>query len=196
MLDFQLQERFARGCADAAFGYTAATTAAYVALADQVLDFWAGFLNTSRRESAAPGAAWGWPVPVRQEPPHALFDPFGWAAPRRKGAPLGHPFSPGYAAFSVWLDMFPFAAPPAAWPMAFTLIASGVPRSVAWPAAEANAAAMDAVDAAAVTVQQVFPGYRTDGGHAVVRQFWPHLVMLAVLMPLSVGAMLTTMRVT
>jgi hypothetical protein len=82
-----------------------------------------------------------------------------------------------------------------AWPMAFMLMASGVPHSVAWPAAEANAAAMDAADAAAVTVRQVFASYQTDGGHASSSQAvsWPgsdKLMALAALLPLSVGALL------
>jgi hypothetical protein len=196
MLDLQLQERFMRRCADAAFGYTAATTAAYATFADQVLDFWAGVLNPSRRDSAASGAAWSWPVPARQELPSLPFVPFAWAAPRREHAPMGYPFAASYAPFSAWLGMFPLAAPPAAWPMAFMLIASGVPRSVAWPAAEANVAVMDAADAATVSAQQVFSSYRTDGGHSVARQFWPpaHLMMLAALMPLNINAMLATLR--
>jgi hypothetical protein len=197
MLDLQLQERFTRRCADAAFGYTAAATAAYAAFADQILDFWAGVLNPSRGGSTAAEVAWSWPVPARQELPCLPFVPFAWAAPRHQSAPLGYPFGASYAPFSAWLGSFPFAAPPAAWPMAFMLIASGVPRAVAWPAAEANAAVMDAADAATVSVQQVFSSYRTDGGHSVARQFWPpaQLMMLAFLMPLNINAMLSTLRV-
>ena len=37
--------------------------------------------------------------------------------------------------------------------MASMFMASGVPRSVAWPAAEANVAAMEAVEVATVTVR-------------------------------------------
>ena len=71
-----------------------------------------------------------------------------------------------------------------------------VPRSVAWPAAEANVAAMEAVDVATVTVRKAFSSYRTDGGHASAHQGWPaaHLLMLAVLTPLSVGAMFANGR--
>ena len=62
--------------------------------------------------------------------------------------------------------MFPFAAPPAAWPMAFMMMASGVPHSVAWPTAEANAAVLDAADAATQLDQEGFASYHTEGGHA------------------------------
>ena len=92
--------------------------------------------------------------------------------------------------------MLPFAATPASWPMAWMFMASGVPSSVAWPAAEANVAAMEAVDVATVGVRQAFSSYRTDGGHASAQQGWPaaHLLMLAVLTPLSVGAMFANGR--
>ena len=40
MIDPDLQQRFARRCTDAAFGYSTAGTAAYAAMADQVLNFW------------------------------------------------------------------------------------------------------------------------------------------------------------
>jgi hypothetical protein len=199
MLDTRLQERFTRGCTDAAFGYTAATTAAYAAFADQVFGFWAGVLEPDRRQPApVPTTVWGWPVPApRQEPAILPFFPFAWATPQRQSAPAIDPFAGANAAFSAWLDMFSYAAaPPAAWPMAFMLIASGVPRSVAWPTAEANVAVMDAADAAAVSVQRVMSSYRSDGGHAVARPSWPptHFMMLAMLVPLNVSTMLTSLR--
>jgi hypothetical protein len=204
MLDTRLQERFTRGCTDAAFGYTAATTAAYAAFAEQVFSFWAGALRPAP-EPAPAQTVWGWPLPApRQEPAAMPFFPFAWAAPQRPSTPAVDPFAGANAAFTAWLDMFSYAAaPPAAWPMAFMMIASGVPRSVAFPTAEANVAVMDAADAAAVSVQRVMSSYRTDGGHAVARQSWPpahllppaHLMMLAMLVPLNFGTMLTSMRV-
>jgi len=199
MLDTRLQERFARGCTDAAFGYSAATTAVYAAFADQVFGFWAGVLEPSGREPAPPPTVWGWPLPApRQEPAVLPFFPFAWATPQRPSVPTVDPFAGANAAFSAWLDMFSYAAaPPAAWPMAFLMMASGVPRSVAFPTAEANVAVMDAADAAAVSVRRVMSSYRSDGGHAVAQQSWPpaHLMMLAMLVPLYFGTMLTSMRV-
>ena len=131
--------------------------------------------------------------------------PFAWAmpqvpqAPRSRAAdyPYAWPFAGANAAFTAWLGMFPTAAPPAAWPMAFMMMASGVPRSVAWPTAEANIAVMDAAEVATVSVQQAFASYRSSGGHAVARQPWPsaHVMMLAMLVPLNIGAVLTSMRV-
>ncbi len=225
MVDPHLQERFTRRCTEAAFGYSAATTAAYAAFAEQVFGFWAGMFEPPRQQQAAPSPAltWGWPVPPRQEPAPMPFLPFFWAAPppRRQEvhafpfagfpfaaaspAPFQTPFQtpfqspfqvPFQAPFQSWLDMW--SAPPASWPMAFMLIASGMPRSVAWPTAEANVAVMDAADAAAVSVRQVFSSYRSDGGHSMAQQqVWPpaQLMMLAAFMPLGLGAMLSSMRV-
>ena len=198
MVDQHLQERFTRHCTDAAFGYATAATAAYAAFADQVLSFWVNALEPSnRREPQQPAFAWGWPVPASQAAP-PVWNPFAWAAPQSFAA---SPYSfggSGVAAnpFAAWLGMFPFAATPAAWPMAYMFMASGVPRSVALPTAEANVAAMEAVDVAAVSVRQAFSNYRTDGGHANAQQGWPaaHLLMLAVLTPLSVGAMFANGR--
>jgi hypothetical protein len=199
MLDTRLQERFTRGCTDAAFGYTAATTAAYAAFADQVFGFWAGVLEPSGRKPAPPPTVWGWPLPApRQEPAALPFFPFAWATPQRPSTPAVDPFAGANAAFSAWLDMFSYAAaPPAAWPMAFMMMASGVPRSVAFPTAEANVAVMDAADAAAVSVRRVMSSYRSDGGHAVAQQSWPpaHLMMLAMLVPLNFSTMLMSMRI-
>ena len=198
MVDQHLQERFTRHCTDAAFGYATAATAAYAAFADQVLSFWANALQPSnRREPQQPAFPWIWPVPAAPSAPPA-WNPFAWAIPQ-SFAPSPYPFGGASAAanpFAAWLGMFPFAATPAAWPMACMFMASGVPRSVAWPAAEANVAAMEAADVAAVSVRQAFSSYRTDGGHASAQQGWPaaHLLMLAVLMPLSVGAMLANGR--
>lgn len=211
MVDQHLQERFTRHCTDAAFGYATAATAAYAAFADRVLSFWASALQPSaRQEPQQPTFAWSWPVPAPPPAPPPAWNPFAWAMPRSYAprspytfggsSAIANPFTAmnPFAAnpFAAWLGMFPFAANPAAWPMASMFMASGVPRSVAWPAAEANVAAMEAVDVAAVTVRKAFSSYRTDGGHASAQQGWPaaHLLMLAVLTPLSVGAMFTNGR--
>jgi hypothetical protein len=207
MLDTHQQERFARRCTDAAFGYTAATTAAYAALTEQVFDFWAGMLTPSQQGSgracAAAKPAWSWPVPAKQEAvplPMLPMWPFAWPVPQRTPSAAGYGFgSPNtnFSPFEAWFAMFPFAAPSPAWPMAVMMMSSGVPRNVAWPTAEANVAVMEAADVAAATVQRVFSGYRTEGGHSVVRQPWPpaSLMLTAFLAPLSLGSVLMSMRI-
>jgi hypothetical protein len=204
MLDSHLQERFARRCTDAAFGYSAATTAAYAAFADQVLGFWAGVLTPSedKPRRRAETTVWGWPMPQApaQLPPlpFMAFTPFGfgWPDAHRQSAFPQFPTSV-YGPFAAWLNMFPMAAPSAAWPMAFMMMASGVPRSVAWPTAEANAAVMDAADAAAASVRKVYASYRTDGGHSTGRDTWPsaQLFAIAAFLPLTIGSMMSALRV-
>jgi hypothetical protein len=205
MLDTRLQERFTRRCTDAAFGYSAATTAAYAAFADQVFDFWAGVLEPERRETPAPQMAWGWPMamPVTAPPPRRAatpvpFFPFPWAVPEQsRSAPADAAFAVAQAAFSAWLGMFSYAVPSPAWPMACMMMASGVPRSGAVPTAQANLAVMDAAEAASSSMHQALASYRGDSGHAVVRQQWPtpSPMMLAMLVPLNVSAMLSAARV-
>jgi hypothetical protein len=205
MLDTRLQERFARRCTDAAFGYTAATTAAYAAFADQVFDFWTGVLQPQRREPAPPQVNWGWPMlPMaapapRREPASAPFLPFAWANPAQtRLAPPDNAFAGAHAAFSAWLGMFSYAMPSPAWPMACMMMASGVPRSVAWPTAEANIAVMEAAEAATTSVQQVLASYRSEGGHAVTGHHWPPaqlMMLMAMMVPLNVGAALNSLRI-
>lgn len=192
MGEHHLQERFTRHCTDAAFGYATAATAAYAAFADQVLSFWSQALQPSRREPEQKAFPWGWPVPAAQPAPVPVWNPWAWATPQSFAM---QPFAFGFPAaqanpFVAWFNMFPFATMPASWPMANMFIASGVPRSVAWPAAEANVAAMEAVDVATNSVRNAFASYRTDSGHATAQQAWPaaHLMMLAVLAPLTLGA--------
>jgi hypothetical protein len=210
MLDTRSQERCARRCTDAAFGYTAATTAAYAAFADQVFDFWAGVLEPPRREPPTPQPNWAWPMmpmlPMattapapRRDPTPAPFLPFVWGIPApSRPAPPANAFAGAQAAFSAWLGMFQYyGVPSPAWPMACMMMASGVPRSVAVPTAEANIAVMEAAEAATSSVQQVLASYRSDGGHAVTRPQWPapNLMMLAMLAPFNVGAVLNSLRV-
>jgi len=240
MVDPHLQQRFARRCADAAFGYSAASTAAYGAFADQVLNFWSSVLQPPRRDAAP----WSWPVPATRPPvpsfpfmPFASM-PFGWpmispppappanpweamtaftnamtramsgaSAGASMGAsmmraPVGNPLGnsmmgPAANPMAAWLAMFPFSSPPSAWPMAFMLMSSGVPHSVAWPTAEANAAVMDAADAATQSIKQVMASYRTDSGHGTASSSaWPHenMLTLAALVPLNISTMLAAMR--
>jgi hypothetical protein len=229
MLDPDLQQRFARRCADAALGYSAASTAAYAAMAGQVLNFWSDVLQPPAPPRPQPASQlWNWPVPMAPTPPAAsppLFNPFAWMLPPAPApAPALMPANPWEAmsAFanamsgalsamsatpvrplagpanpmSAWLTMFPFAAPTSAWPMAFMMMSSGVPHAVAWPTAEANAAVLDAADAATRSIKKVFASYQTDGGHATSLGNWPPTEMLTLMamVPLNVGTMFTALR--
>lgn len=224
MLDPELQQRFARHCADAAFGYSAASTAAYAALTDQVLNFWTAVLQPTppKREPEL----WRWPVPLWQSPPPPSSNPFAWALPQPAPAPkaaslptnpweamaqFAEVMSGALAAMSstpvkpvassanpmaAWLTPFPLALPNAAWPMAFVMMSSGVPHAVAWPTAEANAAVLDAADVARRSVKKAFSAYQTESGHAAGGNAWPPVEMLTLFatVPFNVGTLLTAMR--
>ena len=197
MLDPKLQARFTRSCTDAAFGYTAATIAASAAFTNQVLNFWADALPPAQSDETRETNNWaGFPL-VHEDTTPMPFAPSAWMMnPRWQPPTADNAYGNAFASpFTAWFGMFPFAASPAVWPIAFMLMSAGVPRSVAWPAAEANVAVMDAADAAAVTVKQVFASYQTAGGHAV-SPFWSpaSLMTLAAFAPFNINAMMTAFR--
>jgi hypothetical protein len=76
-----------------------------------------------------------------------------------------------FSPFAIWWGQT-LRAPNFAWPMAYSMIASGVPESVAWPAAEANAAVMDAATAVTQQVEHAFASYQSAGGYATAH-IWP-----------------------
>jgi hypothetical protein len=89
MIDPESQQRFARHCTEAAFGYSAATTAAYAAFADQVMNFWTSVLQPPQPQPKSNPVAdlWRWPVPLSPPAPRpastpALFNPFLWPVPQ------------------------------------------------------------------------------------------------------------------
>ena len=91
--------------------------------------------------------------------------------------------------WDLWLSMTPFGRSPIVLQMAFAMMAFGVPRSVAMPAAEANAAAFEAAEAAAAPFQDAFASYRSDGGHASAQIIHMRRVMTAALVsPLGAAA--------
>jgi hypothetical protein len=178
MLDCSLQARFAKSCSDAAFGYANAATAAYANWASQAFEAMAGAMRGM--EPAPAPRSWyrepppapqpianGFPAPAAMSPFPSAWAPFAWP-----GLPVSPPSAAAMNPFTAWLDMMSFRGPPTAWPMAFMMVAVGVPRNVAWPTAEANAAAIEAVEIARKSLEDAFSTYRTDGGHANAQIKW------------------------
>jgi hypothetical protein len=165
-LDSDLTQRFARSYTTAAFGYARAASAAYAALANQTLDFWASRSTAARSDRSDTLSFVSGPRPYRsaytpteRETPSPAADFMritqAWAA------------SPMFAPIRAWWSLFPLEGNPASWPMAHAMMTAGVPRSVALPAAEANLAAMDAAQVATASVDRAFSAYRSDSGFAV-----------------------------
>jgi hypothetical protein len=119
---------------------------------------WLELWQSALRPAAAPGAS-----------PLQALNP--WLAAFARGetwSPPLSPIAPMPLPIAAWQAQFPTARPMTAWPMAFALIAIGCPGAVARPAAEANAAMLDAARLANESVDQVMSSYRSDGGHASV----------------------------
>lgn len=173
MLDTASQQRFARGCAEASLGYATAATAAYSQLASQALDFWCTALSglveekSGDRDAPKPSAS---PAPCGEMPfgmSLADWTPFPWFDGRRVQAMFNFDTStPPPVAFLALANAFPLRGSSASWPFAQAMIESGVPRAVAWPAAEANAAALDAADVASNGFRQIVASYHTESGYA------------------------------
>ena len=198
MLDCATQQKFVRGCTQAAAGYAAAATAAYTDLASQALDFWSTALS-GLGEAPAP-AHDGEVIEVTKtewhpEPPFgmALSDwcAFHWLDPRRFETMLQlNSTTPPFAAMMAFANVMPLRGSSASWPFAQVMIESGVPRAVAWPTAEANAAVLEAADLASRDMRQVLANYHTENGFAgAVRSATPSLggIMTAMSMSLSPG---------
>lgn len=184
-------DRFARGCAQAGVGFATAATAAYTDMAVRVLDFWSTALSglATDEESEQPAPQ----VPVSTvEPPFGMamadWSPFAWLDPRRYDALTRvEPTSNPIEAFMAFAGFAPLRGSPASWGVARLMIDSGVPRAVAWPAAEASAAALDAADAASKGMRRVFATYHTESGHAAaIRPIAPSA--MAALMMMGVAS--------
>jgi hypothetical protein len=206
-MDPSSQERFARGCTQAAFGYSAAATAAFSDLALRALDFWSTALdgvssNDVPEVDAAPSATKAPDKPAQLAKTHPDAEPpFGfsladwgclpWFDPQRTARLMDVDASASpFSAFLAMANLIPLRGPSTSWPMARAMIDSGVPRAVAWPAAEANAAALDAADVATHGLRQILASYHTDSGYAVAaRTTTPTMVVLAavqaLMMPLD-----------
>ena len=195
MLDTELQARFARSCTDAAFGYARAATAAYAAVATQTFEFWANaakpsspalsmpniWTSATRRSANQTAPPFGaWPNPALEffklpNPWAAAGNP--WTAAGAGGTAAQLAFSP----IAAWWGMFPLNGNPSSWPMAYGMMTAGVPREVAWPTAEANAAAMDAAEAATDAINTVFASYRSESGYAMAQVIGPRQIMAAIM---------------
>lgn len=99
-------------------------------------------MSAALGQPPAPSASLPWTFPVMPAAPGAMT-----------------PWQP-------WLRLWSQSATLQTWPMAMMLMAAGVPRGAAWPAAEAGAHMMAASAKAAEGLEQMFSSYRSAGGHA------------------------------
>jgi hypothetical protein len=187
--------RIARGCTEAAIGYATAATAAYTDAASRMLDFWCTAL--SGLSECSPSHSQPAPSPARAtvEPPFGLsladWVPFPFLDPRRFEAFWRmDPMTPPAVAMMAMANACPLRGTSASWGLARVMIDSGVPRAVAWPAAEASAAALDAADAATQGMTKVLAHFHTDSGFAsAARSMTPSVVFAAMMAGAQLPAM-------
>lgn len=189
-----LSQRIAASSVEAATGYATAAVAAYVDLTGQMLGMWAQAVDTMMGGAAQPKSWYRHPDQPRAGAA-APFNPFAFAPWTLAAAGSGQSFGstgaaslPAFNPFAVWMNAWPLQGNPVAWPMAFAMMGMGVSRSVAYPLAQANMAAMDAVKAAGDAVEEGFSSYRSDGGHASAQVRIQSGPTMAALMPLGLGA--------
>ncbi len=200
MIDPTLQTRFAKSSTIAAMDYGAAINQAAFETGNLMIAFWSNVLAAN-----APGAeqrSWYRPPMAGSTVTSKASD--HWAKPSQDWFPAKATPPPAAtlmpdlvtAQVSAWQAMMltPWKLTPTAWPMAYMMMSSGVPESVAVPTASANAAAADAVMAATEAVQKATSSYRSDGGHAVAQVImlpYPAAAMVAAVAPLA-SAMLSS----
>jgi hypothetical protein len=100
---------------------------------------------------------------------------------------MANPFWPMMA----WWTFAQSGLSPKAWPMAFGMIASGVPQKVAWPTAAANAAAQEAAQTATRSIDAAFARYHTSTGHASAQivNAGPFMIAIAIA-PIGAAALM------
>lgn len=161
--------RLADCCSEAMFGYAEATTAFWWSATQQTID-----ACDRAIKAASPGAepeptSWFNPAPGGKAFHASVEAVSPWPQMSWFGMPLPAPAAA--SPFDVWFDMFPLSANPVAWPMAYFMLSAGMPKNVAWPAAKANAAMMEAAGLASDQLQSAFSSYRSDSGYASAANF-------------------------
>jgi hypothetical protein len=202
MLDTRTQARLTQNFHDATVGYANASAAAMNAMAQQALDFWMAPMRpqpqTQRHRDHLswfnPHGSehyWGRPQPAVTNP-WLAFAPWAVGPPAARyqppvAAPQMMAMTWAFAPFAMWWNSM--RGPTFAWPMAYCMMAQGVPDSVAWPTAEANAAVLDAATTISDQTQQAFATYQSAGGFATAHVWAPKQVLaaFALLGPMAVA---------
>lgn len=191
-----LTQRIAKSSFEAATGYATAAMAAYFDFSNQIMAFWANTFE-SMQDKPEPRSWYRHPDAPSRTQPYGTMGLFGWMPMNAQNfAGLGHTGVPsGVGApmldpFSLWVKAWPLQGNPASWPMAFMMMGMGMSRSVAYPLAQANTAAIEAVNTTTRAADEAFSRYRSDSGHATAQiRFQPSIATAALMLPLGLYAM-------
>lgn len=171
------QVEIAKRGMDAAFSYTKAAINAAFETQARSLNIMAQVAGAIVPRTASSEETWEWSgAPKRRH--STLFssdqdgvhraDPVSlWMQAVQSSSRLW--FKPPPSPFAWWAWM-PQSAVPVTWPWAYGMIQSGVPASIAWPIAEANAALFDAAAKTVEAAKPAFPYAHSGSGFAV--QVW------------------------
>lgn len=192
MNDSMDTDRFNAGLAAASAGYADAATAAYAEMMTFGLDMWCAALSGFVEPNSADAARASERLTRKPEPAFGLsrddWCGLPWLDPQRVEiwSRLMFPADPADA-YTAFASLTPLRGRSAAWPVAKSMIDAGVPRSIAWPAAEANAAALDATDAAVAPLRKAFGKLPSPVGFAASAMPHPSLAFVMCCMPLFFG---------
>lgn len=196
-----LTQRIAKSSTEAAAGYATAAMAAYVDFSGQVMAFWANTIQSMvpepeprswYRHPDAPGRSQSYGNGAYANGAMGLFgftpmNTANFAMPGGAGAGIANSL---LDPFNFWAKVWPLQGNPAAWPMAFMMMGMGMPRTVAYPLAQANTAAMEAVNTTTRAAKETFSSYRSDSGYASAQiRFQPSTAIAALMMPLGLYAL-------
>lgn len=173
MFDSSAQDRFNKSCTDAVVNYLNASGAAYQAVAGQMLRVWGqsvdAFIEQSQQTHGRSTSRTTNPYNLPTAPRGSASCMMPWAAlpsamtpsnPFASFTPFGVPYGM-FTPMAPWMEMMkPFQS--TAFPMAVGMISFGVPEQVAWPAARGNAAALDAYNIAANSMEKALSDYRRE----------------------------------
>lgn len=196
MFDLTAQTRIARSTGVALIDYGAASHQAGFEAMNAILGFWSDVL--CQPTSDAEPRSWYRAPAGSTSATTRTRSADDWAKPSRAMFPSASPQRPLPATMpdpitgqmTAWQSLMtdPWKLSPMAWPMALMMMASGMPESVAVPAASANAAAADAAMTAGQAINETVSSYRSDGGHAVAQVVvlpYPAAAMTAAIAPLA-----------
>ncbi len=179
----QKQERIAQSATDAAFGYFSATTAAYTHVFGECMRAWAGSIDAQSEKKQKPKSWY-------QPPPPAMRDP---------SAPTAMPFTnPAFTnpwMATGWQTSQEVPTAFSALPMAMAMITAGMPRTVAWPLAEANAATQDLSTLAMDNLNETFSPHNASAP-STDNQLPNDMFMMWAELPLALMAAWMTMAST
>lgn len=159
--------KLARLSGEATANYASAAFAAYAEMAAQGMSMWLGAIDAMVPKATEPEPRSWYRTPDQRRAGATPFRyPYGTAGRSAASYRAPLPFANPYEFWQSWMRMWPLQGPPASWPMAYMMIHSGLPRDVAYPAAAANVAVMEAVGTASQLAVETFASYHSDSGYA------------------------------